>query len=184
MAVSATLHCLTGCAIGEIAGLVIGTAAGLGNGWTIAVSVALAFVFGYSLSSMPLVKAGLGLRAALSVVLAADTLSIGTMEVVDNVVMAVIPGAMNAGLVNAVFWIGMMISLVAAFFAAYPVNRHLLQRGKGHALTHGYHHAAGDARGVRRLIPSFPTSALVAVLLAFMLGGLLVSVASDLSGAG
>lgn len=184
MAVSATLHCLTGCAIGEIAGLVIGTAAGIGNGWTIVISIALAFVFGYSLSSMPLVKAGLGLGAALSVVLAADTLSIGTMEVVDNVVMAVIPGAMNAGLVNAVFWIGMMISLVAAFFAAYPVNRYLLQRGKGHALTHGYHHGGGDETGVRRLIPSFPTSALVAVLLAFMLGGLLVSVASDLTGAG
>jgi Domain of unknown function (DUF4396) len=184
MAVSATLHCLTGCAIGEIAGLVIGTAAGLGNGWTIVVSVALAFVFGYGLSSMPLVKAGLGPGAALSVVLAADTLSIGTMEVVDNVVMTVIPGAMNAGLVNAVFWIGMMISLVAAFFAAFPVNRYLLQRGKGHALTHGYHHGGGEATGVRRLIPSFPTSALVAVLLAFMLGGLLVSVASDLGGAG
>ena len=136
MAASATLHCLTGCAIGEIAGLVIGTAAGLGNGWTIAVSIGLAFVFGFTLSSLPLLRAGLTLGATLSVVVAADTLSIATMEVVDNVVMALIPGAMNAGLVNVVFWVGMAISLAAAFVAAYPVNRYLLQRGKGHALTH------------------------------------------------
>ncbi|WP_269204025.1 DUF4396 domain-containing protein [Nocardioides sambongensis] len=95
MAVSATLHCLTGCAIGEIAGLMIGTAIGLGNGWTIALSIALAFLFGYTLSTLPLLKAGLGVGAALSVVLAADTLSIATMEVVDNTVMALIPGAMG-----------------------------------------------------------------------------------------
>src|SRR3712207_5068782 len=111
MAVSATLHCLTGCAIGEIAGLMIGTGLGLGNGPTIALSIALAFAFGYSLSTLPLLKAGLSVGAALSVVLAADTLSILTMEVVDNLVMALIPGAMDAGLVNAVFWVGMMIAL-------------------------------------------------------------------------
>lgn len=181
MAASATLHCLTGCAIGEIIGLMIGTAAGLSNGLTIAASIALAFVFGFSLSSLPLLKAGLGLGAALSVVVAADTLSIATMEVVDNVVMAVIPGAMNAGLVNALFWIGMMISLTVAFFAAYPVNRYLLQRGKGHALTHEYHGADPVTSGARRLIPSIPTNALVAVLVAFMLGGLLVSVVDDLA---
>ncbi|MBP2391686.1 DUF4396 domain-containing protein [Aeromicrobium fastidiosum] len=183
MAASATLHCLTGCAIGEILGLMIGTAAGLSNGVTIVISVALAFVFGFSLSSLPLLKAGLGVGAALSVVLAADTLSIATMEVVDNLVMAVIPGAMDAGLVNVLFWVGMMISLTVAFFAAYPVNRYLLQRGKGHALTHEYHQAAPAATGFRRFIPSIPTNALVAVIVAFMLGGLVVSIADDL-GAG
>lgn len=183
MAASATLHCLTGCAIGEIAGLMIGTAAGLSNTWTVVVSIALAFVFGFGLSSLPLLRAGLTLAAALGVVVAADTLSIATMEVVDNAVMALIPGAMNAGLVNVLFWLGMMISLSVAFVAAYPVNRWLLQRGKGHALTHEYHHAAGEATGRRRLIPSFPTSTLVAVLVAFMLGGLVVSVADE-TGAG
>ena len=178
MAASATLHCLTGCAIGEIAGLMIGTAAGLGNGWTIALSIALAFLFGFSLSSMPLLRAGLTFAAALSVVVAADTLSIAAMEVVDNIVMAVIPGAMNAGLVNSTFWIGMAISLTVAFFAAYPVNRLLLQRGKGHALTHEYHHASAEPSGARRFIPALPTPTLVVVLLAFMLGGLIVSVAA------
>jgi hypothetical protein len=178
MAASATLHCLTGCAIGEIAGLMIGTAAGLGNGWTIALSIALAFLFGFSLSSMPLLRAGLSLAATLGVVVAADTLSIAAMEVVDNVVMAVIPGAMNAGLVNSIFWLGMAVSLTVAFFAAYPVNRFLLQRGKGHALTHEYHHASAEPVGARRFIPALPTPALVAVLVAFMLGGLIVSVAA------
>jgi len=180
MAVSATLHCLTGCAIGEIAGLVIGTAAGLGNGITIALSIALAFLFGYSLSTLPLLKSGLAVGAALSVVLAADTLSIATMEVVDNAVMALIPGAMDAGLVNVVFWVGMMISLTVAFFAAWPVNRYLLQRGKGHALTHEFHGAAAVTTGARRFIPSFSTGALVATIAAFMLGGLVVSIADEL----
>jgi hypothetical protein len=143
MAANATLHCLTGCAIGEIAGLMIGTAAGLSNTATIALAVTLAFLFGYALSTLPLVQAGLGFFAALSVVLAADTLSILTMEVVDNVVMAVIPGAMDAGLVDPIFWVGMMIALAAAFAAAFPVNRRLIDRGRGHALTHRYHH--GDA---------------------------------------
>src|SRR5688500_10384026 len=116
MALSATLHCLTGCAIGEIAGLMIGTAIGLSTGWTIALAIGLAFLFGYTLSTLPLLKAGLAVGAALSVVLAADTLSIATMEVVDNAVMAVIPGAMNAGLVNPVFWVAMMIALTVAGF--------------------------------------------------------------------
>ena len=182
MAVSATLHCLTGCAIGEILGLIIGTAAGLSSGWTIVLAVGLAFVFGFTLSSLPLLRAGLGVGAALSVVVAADTLSIATMEVVDNAVMAIIPGAMNAGLVNTVFWVGMMISLTAAFFAAYPVNRYLLQRGKGHALTHEYHGAAAPT-GARRFIPSFSTTTLVAAITAFMLGGLVVAIADEL-GAG
>ena len=179
MALSATLHCLTGCAIGEIAGLMIGTAIGLSTGWTIVLAVSLAFLFGYALSTLPLLKAGLGVGAALAVVFAADTLSIATMEVVDNAVMAIIPGAMDAGLVNAVFWVGMMIALTAAFFAAYPVNRYLLQRGKGHALTHEYHGAAA-ASGARRYIPTLSTSTLVGVIVAFMLGGLVVSIAAEL----
>ena len=182
MALSATLHCLTGCAIGEIVGLMIGTALGLGNVATIAIAIALAFLFGYSLSTLPLLKAGLAVGTALSVVLAADTLSILTMEIVDNLVMALIPGAMNAGLVNAVFWIGMSIALAAAFAAAYPVNRYLLQRGKGHALTHEYHHGGGQAVGWRRYIPSLSTGALVAAIAAFMLGGLVVSIADGLDG--
>jgi hypothetical protein len=179
MAVSATLHCLTGCAIGEITGLILGTALGLSTGVTIAVSIVLAFVFGYTLSTFPLLRAGLGVGAALSVVLAADTLSIASMEIVDNLVMAAIPGAMDAGLVNTIFWVGMMVSLLVAFFAAFPVNRYLLQRGKGHALTHEYHHGAAAPQGARRFIPSFATSTLVAAITAFLLGGLVVAVADD-----
>jgi hypothetical protein len=181
MAVSATLHCLTGCAIGEILGLMIGTAIGLSTGWTIALAVGLAFLFGYALSTLPLMKVGLGVGAALGIVFAADTLSILTMEVVDNLVMAVIPGAMDAGLVNPVFWIGMTLALTVAFFAALPVNRYLLQRGKGHALTHEYH-GAEPAGGVRRFIPVPSTTALVTAILAFLLGGLVVSVAAELDG--
>jgi hypothetical protein len=180
MAVSATLHCLTGCAIGEIIGLIVGTALGLSTAVTIALSIALAFLFGYTLSTLPLLRAGLALATALQVVLAADTLSILTMEVVDNVVMAVIPGAMNAGLVNPLFWLGMMISLTVAFFAAYPVNRFLLQRGKGHALTHQYHGGDHPVTGARRFLPALPTGALVAAITAFMLGGLVVSIADEL----
>ena len=138
MAVSATLHCLTGCAIGEIAGLMIGTALDLSDAVTVALSVALAFLFGYALSTLPLLQAGLPAVTALSVVLAADTLSITTMEIVDNLVMLVIPGAMGSGLVNPTFWIAMAVALTAAFFAAFPVNRYLLTKGKGHALTHQY----------------------------------------------
>ncbi|HEX8780860.1 MAG TPA: DUF4396 domain-containing protein [Nocardioides sp.] len=144
MAANATLHCLTGCAIGEILGLMIGTAFGLGTAVTIALAVGLAFLFGYALSTLPLVKAGLGFFPALSVVFAADTLSIAVMEVVDNLVMAVIPGAMDAGLVNPVFWIGMIIALTVAFVAAFPVNRYLIDKGKGHALTHQFHEGHGD----------------------------------------
>ena len=139
MAANATLHCLTGCAIGEIAGLMLGTALGLSNATTIALAVGLAFLFGYALSTLPLIQAGLGFFAALSVVFAADTLSIAVMEIVDNLVMALIPGAMDAGIVNPVFWLGMMIALTAAFVAAFPVNRYLIDRGKGHALTHQFH---------------------------------------------
>lgn len=135
MAISATLHCLTGCAIGEVLGLIIGTAFGLGNGQTTILAIALAFVFGFGLSTLPLRKAGLGLAAALSVVVAADTLSIATMEVVDNAVMYAIPGAMHATIIDPLFWISMIVSLTVAFFAALPVNKHLLKNNKGHALT-------------------------------------------------
>jgi len=146
MAVSATLHCLTGCAIGEVLGLVIGSALGLDTHITIILAIGLAFLFGYTLSTLPLLKAGMTLGAALTVVLAADTLSIAVMEVTDNAVMAIIPGAMNASLVNPIFWAAMPIALTAAFFAALPVNRYLLKRNKGHALTmqhlpmHDHHH--------------------------------------------
>ncbi|MBA2279502.1 DUF4396 domain-containing protein [Candidatus Saccharibacteria bacterium] len=139
LAKSATLHCLTGCAIGEILGLIIGTAIGLSTLPTIALAVGLSFIFGYSLSALPLVKSGIALGAALSLVFAADTLSIATMELVDNTVMAVIPGAMEAGLVNPIFWLGMALALTAAYFASYPVNLYLLKRGKGHALMHEMH---------------------------------------------
>ena len=178
MAVAATLHCLTGCAIGEVLGLMVGTALGWGNLATIAIAIGLAFLFGYTLSTLPLLRAGLGLGAALGIVLAADTLSIATMELVDNAVVAVIPGAMDAGLVNPTFWLSMMLALTVAFFAAWPVNRYLLSRGKGHALTHGYHGV--EPAGARRFIPELATSTLVASITAFMLGGLVVSVADDL----
>ena len=180
MAVSATLHCLTGCAIGEILGLILGTALGLSNIATIAIAVGLAFLFGYALSTLPLLKAGLAIGTALTVVLAADTLSILTMEIVDNAVMLLIPGAMDAGLVNAVFWLAMAGALTVAFFVALPVNRYLLQKGKGHALTHRYHAATGEPSSARRFIPSLSTPVLVAAIAAFMLGGLVVSIAATL----
>lgn len=179
-AISATLHCLTGCAIGEVLGLVLATAFGWGNALSIAVAVALAFVFGYSLSTLPLLRAGLSTRTAMTVVLAADTLSILTMEIVDNIVMAVLPGAMNAGLVNVVFWVGMMLSLAAAFVAAFPVNRLLLQRGKGHALMHDYHGVTAVPSGWRRFIPVLGTGALAGAIAAFLLGGLLVAIADEI----
>ena len=156
MAVAATLHCLTGCAIGEIAGLVIGTALGLSTLQTIALAIGLAFLFGYTLSTLPLLRAGLGLGAALTLVLAADTLSIATMEVVDNLVMAAVPGAMEAGLGNVVFWVAMPIAFAVAFAAAVPVNLWLLRRGRGHALTHE-HMSGGTPTGWRRLVPDLST---------------------------
>lgn len=139
MAASATLHCLTGCAIGEVAGLIIGTAFGWSNLATTILAIALAFVFGYALSTLPLRKAGLGFFAALSIVFAADTLSIATMEIVDNAVMYLIPNAMHTTIIDPLFWMSMPIALTVAYFAAYPVNKYLLARGKGHALVMKYH---------------------------------------------
>src|SRR3954471_9004011 len=136
MALSATLHCLTGCAIGEVLGVVIGTALGLANGPTIALGIVLAFVFGYSLTSLPLLRAGLALAAVVPIALASDTLSIATMEVVDNLVVLTIPGPLNAGLGQLLFWGSLAFSLVVAGAFAVPVNRWLIARGKGHAVVH------------------------------------------------
>jgi hypothetical protein len=138
-AFSATVHCLTGCAIGEILGLVLGTAFGWSNGTTIAASIALAFFFGYSLTLLPLVRADLSLRQALPLAFASDTLSIGTMEIVDSLIVLAIPGAMDAGLGDALFWGSLAGALFIAFWAAFPVNRWLIARGKGHAVVHAYH---------------------------------------------
>src|SRR3954470_16337884 len=136
MALSATLHCLTGCAIGEIAGLAIGTALGLSNGATIVLAIALAFVFGYGLTSLPLLRAGLALAAVIPVAFASDTLSIATMEVVDNLIVVVIPGAMDAGLGDLLFWGSLSFALFVAGMFAFPVNRWLISRGKGHVAVH------------------------------------------------
>jgi Domain of unknown function (DUF4396) len=135
----ATLHCLTGCAIGEILGMVIGTAAGLPNMPTVVLAVALAFAFGHGLTARGLLRAGVGLQAALRAALAADTASIAVMELLDNTVIAAIPGAMDAGLGTALFWASLALSLIIAFFATVPLNRWLIGRGKGHALLHAHH---------------------------------------------
>ncbi|MER6944192.1 DUF4396 domain-containing protein [Nonomuraea sp. NPDC000554] len=140
MAAQATLHCLTGCAIGEVLGMVIGTATGLHNAGTVVLSVALAFEFGYALTMRGVLRAGLGFRAALKVALAADTVSIAVMEVLDNVVMVAVPGAMDAGLTSWLFWVSLAGSLLVAFLLTTPVNRWLISRGKGHAVMHQYHH--------------------------------------------
>jgi len=139
-AISATLHCLTGCAIGEVLGMVIGTALGWGNGATIALAVILAFAFGYALTMLPLLRSGMKVRPAVRVALAADTASITIMEIVDNSLMLAIPGAMSAGLTSPLFWGSLAVSLVVAGAAAYPVNRWLIARGRGHALAHAHHH--------------------------------------------
>ena len=136
VAISATLHCLTGCAIGEIAGMAIGTAAGLANGTTIILSIVLAFLFGYALTSLPLLRAGFALAAALAIAFASDTLSILTMEIVDNLIVVTIPGAMDAGLDDLLFWGSLSFALAVAFVFAVPVNRYLIGRGKGHAAVH------------------------------------------------
>ena len=136
---SATLHCLTGCAIGEVAGMVIGTALGWGNLATIALAVALAFLFGYALTMRPLLASGLGLKKAASLALASDTASIAVMEIVDNAIMLVVPGAMDAGLASTLFWAALAASLAIAAVAAFPLNRWLISRGRGHAVVHAHH---------------------------------------------
>ncbi|MFC4117705.1 DUF4396 domain-containing protein [Nonomuraea zeae] len=139
MAAQATLHCLTGCAIGEVLGMVIGTAAGLSNLVTVVLSVALAFVFGYALTMRGVLRAGVDFRTALRVALAADTISIAMMEILDNAVMLIVPGAMDAGLTSLLFWASLAGSLLVAFVLTTPVNKWLISRGKGHAVTHQYH---------------------------------------------
>ena len=146
-AVSATAHCLTGCAIGEVLGMVIGSALGWSNIATIALAVGLAFLFGYSLTFAPVLRAGVALRAAIGVTLAADTLSITVMEIVDNAVMVLVPGAMAAGLASWLFWVALAGALAIAFVLTVPVNRWLLARGKGHAVVHQYHHGGGHEHG-------------------------------------
>lgn len=136
LAVSATLHCLTGCAIGEVTGMAIGTALGFSDLGTIALAVALAFLFGYTLTSLPLLRAGLALSVVIPIALASDTLSIATMEVVDNVIMVAVPGAMESGLGDILFWGALSFALVVAFVLTVPVNRWLLARGKGHTAVH------------------------------------------------
>lgn len=139
-AVQATLHCLTGCAIGEVLGMVIGTALGWHGAATIALAIFLAFFFGYLLSMLPLLRSGLGFRQAVRIALAADTISILTMEITDNAFMLAVPGAMEAGLSSWLFWGALTLSLVVAFFVTVPVNRWLIARGKGHAIAHQHHH--------------------------------------------
>ncbi len=136
---SATLHCLTGCAIGEVLGMVIGTALGWSDWQTIALAVGLAFLFGYSFTAVPLLRSGLALPAVIPIALAADTVSIAVMEIVDNAVMLLVPGAMEAGLANGLFWGARAFALAVAFVVAFPVNRWLIARGQGHAVVHAHH---------------------------------------------
>ncbi|HEX6780440.1 MAG TPA: DUF4396 domain-containing protein [Solirubrobacterales bacterium] len=136
IAFAATVHCLTGCAIGEVAGMAIGTALGFSNLGTVVLAVVLAFLFGYGLTSLPLLRSGMALGAVVPIALASDTLSIATMEIVDNLIMLTIPGAMEAGLDSLLFWASLAFALVVAGLVALPVNRWLIARGKGHAVVH------------------------------------------------
>jgi hypothetical protein len=139
-AAQATLHCLTGCAIGEVLGMVIGTSAGLHNGATVVLSIALAFVFGYALTMRGVLRAGVPFRQALKVALAADTVSIAVMELIDNAIVLAVPGAMDAGITSLLFWASLAFSLAVAFVLTVPLNRAMMGRGKGHAVVHAYHH--------------------------------------------
>ena len=138
-AFSATLHCLTGCAIGEVLGIVIGTALGWSNVATIVLAIVLAFIFGYGMTILPLLRSGMALGAVLPLAFASDTLSITVMEIVDNLIIVVIPGAMDAGLGSLLFWGSLAFALAVAFVAAFPVNRYLISRGRGHAVVHKHH---------------------------------------------
>ena len=160
VALSATLHCLTGCAIGEVAGMVLGTALGLSQWPTVVLAVVLAFVFGYSLTSLPLLRAGLALSAVVPIALATDTFSIAVMEIVDNTIVVVVPGAMEAGLGDILFWGSLSFALVVAGVVAFPVNRWLITRGKGHAVLHNSGHH-----------PNFPTRVVAGVAIAAFVFG-------------
>lgn len=139
VALMATVHCLSGCSIGEVAGIVIGTALGWNNVETIALAIVLAFLSGYLLTMLPILRSGYGFEAAARIALASDTASIAIMEIIDNLMMLMIPGAMNAPLDSLMFWSSLAIALVIAGAAAFPVNRWLIARGRGHALAHTYH---------------------------------------------
>jgi hypothetical protein len=140
LALAATVHCLTGCALGEVLGMVLGTALGWSNGATIIASILLAFVLGYGLTSLPLLRAGMGIRQVAPLAFASDTLSITTMELVDTLIVLAIPGALDAGLGDPLFWGSLAVALVLAGGAAYPVNRRLIAHGKGHAVMHEHHY--------------------------------------------
>jgi uncharacterized membrane protein YbjE (DUF340 family) len=141
LAFSATVHCLTGCAIGEILGMILSTWWAWGNAASIALSIVLAFLFGYTLTSLPLLRSGLSLRQVAPLAFASDTASITTMEIVDNLFILIVPGAIAAGLGDALFWWSLAVGLLIAGALAFPVNRWLLARGRGHAAVHQYHHA-------------------------------------------
>jgi Domain of unknown function (DUF4396) len=170
VALSATLHCLTGCAIGEVLGVVIGTALGFSDLATIALAIALAFLFGYSLTSLPLLRAGLTLAVVVPIALATDTLSIAVMEIVDNGLLLLIPGAMEAGLGDLLFWGSLSVALVVAGIVAFPFNRWLITRGRGHAVLHqsGHH-------------PNFPTAAVAVVAVIAAIFGTTVLIAEALA---
>jgi hypothetical protein len=169
VALSATLHCLTGCAIGEILGMVIGTALGFSQWGTVALAVALAFLFGYSLTSLPLLRAGLALSAVVPIALATDTFSIAVMEIVDNALMVAIPGAMESGVGDLLFWGALSFALVVAGVIAFPVNRWLITRGKGHAVLHNSGHH-----------PDFPTRAVATIAAAMLVFGAAVLIVEAL----
>jgi hypothetical protein len=173
VAFSATLHCLTGCAIGEVLGMIIGTALGFSDWGTIALAVALAFLFGYSLTSLPLLRAGLAFAAVVPIALATDTVSIAVMEIVDNAILLAIPGAMEAGVGDLLFWGALSVALVVAGVVAFPVNRWLITRGKGHAVLHesGHH-------------PNFPTRLVAVIATAAAIFGTTVLIAEALSSEG
>jgi len=139
IAFSATVHCLSGCAVGEVLGMIIGTAAGFSNLGTTLIAVALAFFFGYTFTSFPLLRSGMALGAVIPIALASDTISIAIMEIVDNAIIWLIPGAMDAGLGDALFWGALAVALLIAGAAAFPANRALIRRGKGHAVVHQHH---------------------------------------------
>ncbi len=149
LAVSATAHCLTGCAIGEVLGMVIGTALGWSDLATVLLAVALAFLFGYSFTIGPVLRSGLALSAAIPVALAADTISITVMEIVDNAVMLLIPGAMDSGVTSWLFWGNLAVALAIAFLVTLPIHRLLIARRKSHAVVHQYHRGHGGHSGVQ-----------------------------------
>jgi hypothetical protein len=171
VSISATLHCLTGCAIGEVTGMAIGTALGFSNLETIALAVALAFLFGYALTSLPLLRAGFAIGAVIPIALASDTFSIATMEVIDNLIMVVVPGAMEAGLDSLLFWGALSFALAVAFVFALPVNRWLIARGKGHTAVHNTGIHGGP-----------PTKVVGAVLIAAAIFGSTVLIAEAFDG--